>query len=88
MSWCRTLLYLIPKMENPSPVNHFRLLGLCTTHYKILTKILVNRIRPHLQNLISPNQGAFIKGRDTAYLFLLANETLHPMNKSKVKKDG
>lgn len=55
----------------------FVLWGLCTTYYKILAKILVNRLRPHLQNLISPAQGAFIKGRDTFDIFLLASETLH-----------
>lgn len=85
-SWCKTLIFLIPKIENPITTNHFCLLGLCTTHYKILAKILINRLRPHFQKLISPLQGAFIKGRYTAGLFLLAQETLHSMNKSKNKK--
>lgn len=86
MKWCRTLLCLIPKIEKPSSANHFRHLSLCTTHYKILAKTLVNRIRPHLLNLISPTQADFIKGRDTSDLFLLAHENLHSMNKSKSKK--
>lgn len=47
-SWCKTLLCLIPKLANPSSANHFRPLGLYTTHYKIVVKMLVNRLRPHL----------------------------------------
>lgn len=85
-SWCKTLLCLIPKVENLINSNQLRPIGLSTTHYMILTKILVNRLRPHLTNLISPLQGAFIKGRDAADLFLLAHEVLHSMNKSKSKK--
>lgn len=82
-NWCETLLCLIPKSNNPTTVHHFCPLGLYTTHYKILSKILVNRLRPHLQRLIPHTQGSFIKGRHTGDLFLLAHETLHSMNRSK-----
>lgn len=85
-SWCKTLITLIPKIDNPHCVNYFRPIGLYTTHYKILAKLLVNRIRPHIQNLISLLQGVFIKGRDDADLFLLAQEVFHSMNKSSSKK--
>lgn len=82
-SWCHTLICLIPKIDNPYTVNHFRPLGLCTTHYKILIKLLINRVKHFLSDMISPHQGAFLKGRQTSALFLLAHETLHSMNKSK-----
>lgn len=55
-------------------------------HYKILIKVLIDRLKPFLQNLISPHQGAFLKGRQSSDLFLLAQETLHSMNKLKNKK--
>lgn len=58
-TWCKTLTTLIPKMENPCSLNQFRPINLCATHNKILAKILVNCLRPHLQNIISPLQGAF-----------------------------
>lgn len=79
-------ILLIPKSENPSSVSQFRPLGLCTAHYKILAKILVNRLRLLLQSFISLTQGAFMKGRQTTDLFLIAHETLHSMNASKSKK--
>lgn len=84
-NWCRTLLCLVPKIDNPSAANHFRPFGLCTTHYKILAKLLVNRSRLFLQKNICPSQGALIKGKHTYDHFLIAQETLHSMNISKSK---
>ncbi|KAF7842718.1 reverse transcriptase [Senna tora] len=84
--WSSTLIALIPKSNNASKPQHFRPIGLCSTQYKILTKILANRIKPFLNNLISPNQGAFMKGRHTSDLFITAHEILHSMNLSRAKK--
>lgn len=86
-SWGKTLLCLIPKVENSFKVTHFRPLGLCNTHYKILLKVLANRLKPHLPSLISPFQGTFTSGRHSADLFMIAHETLISMNASK-KKEG
>lgn len=85
-SWCNTLICLIPKINNPYTTNHFRPLGLCTTHYKIVAKILLNRIRSEIQKFISPLQGAFVKGRQSSDLFILAQEVLHSMNASSSKQ--
>lgn len=85
-SWCNTLICLIPKIDNPYTTNHFRPLGLCTTHYKILAKILVNKIRPEIQNVMSLLQGVFVKGRQSSDLFILAQEILHSMNASSSKQ--
>lgn len=84
-SWGNTLLCLIPKLENAFKVTRFRPLGICNTHYKILTKILANRIKPHFPCLISPFQGAFTPGRHAADLFTVAHETIHSMNDSNNK---
>ena len=49
-----TLISLIPKCQNPETLNNYRPISLCNSVYKIVSKILVARIRPLLSNLISP----------------------------------
>lgn len=85
-SWGDTLLCLIPKVDNPSIVSHYRPISLCNTLYKISTKILAKRIKPLLPSLISPFQGAYTPRRHTLDLFLIAQETLNSMNYFKVKE--
>lgn len=85
-SWCKTLICLILKIKNSYTTYYCKPLGICTTHYKILAKVLICRIWSFLQHFISPFQGAFSKGKHYADIFLLAQETLHSMNSSKSKQ--
>lgn len=50
----RTFITLILKVDNPSSPGHYRLISLCGTFYKIISKILVNRLWPILDAIISP----------------------------------
>ncbi|KAF7827149.1 reverse transcriptase [Senna tora] len=84
--WSSTFITLIPKLENASKPHHFLPICLCSTQYKILTKLIANRIKPLLPDLISPTQGTFAKGKHTSDLFITAHEVLHSMNKSTVKE--
>ncbi|KAM5551745.1 hypothetical protein ABKV19_026542, partial [Rosa sericea] len=52
-----TLIALVPKVSSPQDMALFRPISLCKTLYKVISKVLVARIRPYLRNLISPNQG-------------------------------
>ncbi|KAL0290490.1 UNVERIFIED_CONTAM: Transposon TX1 uncharacterized protein [Sesamum calycinum] len=58
-----TLLTLIPKVRTPHSVAEFRPISCCNVIYKVITKILVSRIRESLDLLISPSQNAFVPGR-------------------------
>ena len=48
------LISLIPKCQNPEALSNYRPISLCNLVYKIVTKILVARIRLLLNKLISP----------------------------------
>lgn len=67
-----TILALVPKVPNASVVSDFRPIACCNTLYKVITKILANRIVAVLNDLISPSQNAFVKGRIIRDNILLA----------------
>jgi hypothetical protein len=57
------LITLLPKADNPEGLGDYRPISLIHSFGKILAKVLANRFAPTLPHLISPNQSAFIKGR-------------------------
>jgi len=80
-----TFIKLIPKVPNRSKTNHYRPISLCSTIYKTISKILVNRLRPLLEKLISPFQSAFIPGRSIHDNILLTHEIMHKFKNLKTK---
>jgi hypothetical protein len=57
------LITLVPKVDNPEGLGDYRPISLIHSFGKIFAKVLANRFAPILLHLISPNQSAFIKGR-------------------------
>ncbi|GAU51648.1 hypothetical protein TSUD_414700 [Trifolium subterraneum] len=69
-----TFIALIPKVESPQRVVDFHPIALVSSIYKILSKVLANRLRNVIGNIISKSQSAFIKGRQILDGVLIANE--------------
>ena len=51
----KTNIFLIPKISNPKRMTNFRPISLCNVVYKLISKILVNRLKPLLPHIISEN---------------------------------
>jgi hypothetical protein len=78
-----TNIALIPKVDNPSLVHHFRPISLTNFNYKIISKILANRFKPLLHKIIFPTQSAFLKGRSIQDNSIIAHEVFHSMKQKK-----
>ena len=77
-------LTLIPKKCNAVNIKDFRLISLVGSVYKLLSKVLANRLRVVLDNLISETQNSFVGGRQILDSVFIANECLDSRLKSKI----
>ncbi|XP_026417308.1 uncharacterized protein LOC113312787 [Papaver somniferum] len=84
----KTYLSLIPKNDKAKYPADFRPIGLCNTIYKIISKILANRIKPYLKRIISPFQSAFVPGRAIQDNIIIAHEMVHTMKHKEGNSDS
>lgn len=75
-----THVALIPKVKNPSKMTDLRPISLCNVSYKLISKVLANRLKTILPDIIDENQSAFIPGRLIIDNILLSSEVFHYMN--------
>lgn len=79
----KTFIVLIPKHCTLAKINDYRPISLCTTFYKILSKVLVNMIKNILDKLISTNQKGFFMGRKILDIAISTHEIINSMEKSR-----
>ncbi|GJX38204.1 hypothetical protein Tco_0251507 [Tanacetum coccineum] len=69
-----TLISLVPKVKSPARVIDYRPISYCNVVYKVISKVLTNRLKLVLNDLVDGNQSAFIPRRQSSGNILLAQE--------------
>jgi exonuclease III len=77
-----TFITLIPKEERVTHPKQFRPISLCNVIYKIVTKVIANRLKPILPFIISNEQSGYVEGRQIMDSVILANEVVHSLKSS------
>ena len=76
-----TFLVLLPKKGEAEELGDFRPISLLGGLYKLLAKVLANRIKKVIGKVVSPDQNAFVMGRQILEASLIANEVIDSWQK-------
>jgi len=80
-----TFLTLISKVNNPRIFGYYRPISLCNLCYKLITKVIANRIKPILSRSLSEEQLGYLKGRQVLDAIGTTHECLHSIKVKKFK---
>ncbi|GJR73600.1 hypothetical protein Tco_0085965 [Tanacetum coccineum] len=72
-----TIIALTPKVATPLKINDYRPISCCNILIKCISKIISNRIKDSLMDLVNLNQYAFVPGRRISDNILLTQELMH-----------
>ena len=76
-----TFLVLAPKKGRANDLSDFRPISLVGGLYKLLAKVLANRLKKVVGKVVSSTQNAFIEGRQILDVALIANEAIDSLLK-------
>ena len=76
-------LVLIPTKGGAEELGDFRPISLLGGLYKLLAKVLANRIKNVIGRVVSSYQNAFVMGRQILYASLIANEVIDSWKKKR-----
>ena len=83
----RTNITLVPKTKNATKMTEFRPISLCNVVYKLVFKVLANRLKTILPQIITENQSAFLHERLITDNVLVAFELMHYLDHKREGND-
>ena len=75
------LLVLIPKVSGADSVSQLRPIALANFVFKIITRIMADRLSPIASRIISPQQSAFIRGRSIIDPIITTSECINLLDR-------
>ena len=77
-----TFLVLVPKKGDVEDLRDYKPINLVGRLYKLLAKVLANRLKQVVGKVVSSSQNAFVEGRQILDAVLIANEAVDSLLKS------
>lgn len=78
--------YPYPKKEKLSNLEDFQPISLCNTIYKVISKVLANRLKKILKFIIFEEHSGFVPYRSIFEGIIIAHESIHSMRKAKTAR--
>ena len=74
-----SFISLIPKQDNSQTPDRFRPIALCNVVYKIISKVVANRLKPLLPIIVSMEQSSYVEGRQILINIIQSHEVVHSL---------
>eukprot|EP00253_Pinus_taeda_P016024 PITA_16024 len=78
-----SFISLIPRQDNALTLDRFRPIALCNVVYKIISKVIANRLKPLLPSLISVEKIGYVEGRQILNNIIQMHEVVHSLLSNK-----
>ena len=84
----QTFIFLIPKVKSLENMKQFHLISLCNVFYKIISRVLPNKLKIIFPSIISTTHSAFVQNRHITDNVLVAYDITHALKNRRSGKDS